>query len=284
MKKLFKGRLSENQLLVDTSSSVVSIILGLLFGLVVMIFVSPGSSFQGFGTILYGGFNGGLKVIGDLLYNATPIILTGLSVAFAFRTGLFNIGASGQLTIGAFIAVYIGIKGGDLGSYHWIVAMLGGVLGGAIWGAIPGLLKAYRNVNEVVSSIMLNYVAMYLNTLLILNIKGIYHSVIARAYAVLPSAQIPTFGLDKLFPRSSINGSFIIALFVVFIIHIVLSKTVFGFELKSVGFNRSASKYAGMNAKRNIVFSMTISGAIAGLAGASIFLVSGKNLEPVSVI
>ncbi|XMB87363.1 ABC transporter permease [Mycoplasmatota bacterium WC44] len=282
MKKFLKGNLAENNVLVESSSSVVSVIFGLLFGLILMILVNPGNAFPGFITILSGGFNGGLKGLGNLLYFSTPIILTGLSVAFAFRTGLFNIGASGQLTIGAFIAVLIGVKGGNLGAFHWVVALIGGTLGGAIWGAIPGLLKAYRNVNEVVASIMLNYIAMYLNSLLI--IKFIYHADIAKAYAVLPSAQIPTFGLDKLFPRSSINGSFIIAIIVVIIIHILLNKTVFGYELKAVGFNRNASKYAGMNEKRNIVLSMIISGAIAGLAGACIFLVSGKNLDPVNVI
>lgn len=266
----------------DVSSSVVSIVLGLLFGLIIMIIVNPSNAFPGFIKIISGGFTGGLKGLGNQLYTATPLILTGLSVAFAFRTGLFNIGASGQLTIGAFIAVFIGVRWEFLGSFQWVVAILGAILGGAIWGAIPGILKAYRNVNEVVASIMLNYVAMYLNSLLIL--KFIYHSDIAKAYAVAPTAEIPTFGLDLLFPKSSINGAFIIALLVVFIIHIVLNKTTFGYELKAVGFNRHAAKYAGMNEKRNIVLSMTIAGAIAGLAGAAIFLVSGKNLDPIHVI
>ncbi len=266
----------------DIASSVVSVILGLLFGLIIMIIVSPGDAFPGFLKIISGGFTGGLRGVGNQLYIATPLILTGLSVAFAFRTGLFNIGASGQLTMGAFVAVYIGVEWGFLGQFQWVVAMLGATLAGALWGAIPGVLKAYRNVHEVVSTIMLNYIAMYLNALLI--IKFIYHSDIAKAYAVLPTAQVPTFGLDKLFPRSSIDGSFIIALVVVLIIHIVLSKTVFGYELKAVGFNRSAAKYSGMNEKRNIVLSMTIAGAIAGLAGATVFLVSGKNLDPIQVI
>jgi simple sugar transport system permease protein len=266
----------------DFSSSVVSIVFGLIFGLLVMIFVNPGNAIPGFLTIISGGFTGGLKGIGNQLYTATPLILTGLSIAFAFRTGLFNIGASGQLTIGAFIAVFIGVQWEFLGSVQWIVAVFGAILGGAVWGAIPGFLKAYRNVNEVVASIMLNYVAMYLNSLLI--VKFIYHSDIAKAYAVAPTAEIPTFGLDLLFPKSSINGSFLIALLVVFIIHIILNKTVFGYELKAVGFNRNAAKYAGMNEKRNIVLSMAISGAIAGLAGATVFLVSGKNLDPVQVI
>lgn len=275
-------KLINSKIFPDLSSSVVSVILGLLFGLIIMIIVSPTDAFPGFLRIISGGFSGGLKGIGNQLYTATPLILTGLSVAFAFRTGLFNIGASGQLTVGAFIAVYIGVEWGFLGQFQWVVAMLGATLGGALWGAIPGFLKAYRNVHEVVSTIMLNYIAMYLNALLI--VKFIYHSDIAKAYAVLPTAEVPTFGLDLLFPKSSIDGSFIIALIVVIIIHIVLNKTVFGFELKAVGFNRNAAKYSGMNEKRNIVLSMTIAGAIAGLAGATVFLVSGKNLDPIQII
>ncbi|MBN2604744.1 MAG: ABC transporter permease, partial [Bacilli bacterium] len=173
---------TESQTLVNAGGSIIAIIVGLLFGLLLMLIVNPGQAFPGFLTIIVGGFDS-FKSIGNMIYLSTPIILTGLAVAFAFRTGLFNIGATGQLTMGAFIAVYIGVKWGAVGEIspflHWGLAILFAAIVGGIWGAIPGLLKAYRNVNEVVSAIMLNYVAMFLNTLLITSF--IYNSDYARA-------------------------------------------------------------------------------------------------------
>ncbi len=276
---------AESTTLVNILGSVIAILTGLLFGFVLMLIINPNQAIDGFFTILEGGFRN-IESLGDMIYFSVPLILTGLSVAFAFRTGLFNIGASGQLTIGAFVAVYIGVRWGALADIHpllhWLAAILFATIAGGLWGAIPGLLKAYRNVNEVVASIMLNYVAMYINTVLIRNF--IYNPDFARALDIKPSAASPTFNLDLLFPDSSINAGIIVALIVVLILHIILNKTTFGYELKAVGLNRDAAKYAGMNAKRNIVISMIISGAVAGLAGALLFLVQGKHLTPVNTI
>lgn len=267
----------DKPLSVKILASIIAIIGGLLFGLLVMLFLEPSRAFPGLFTIIFGVFRNGGRSIGNMLYYATPIILTGLSVAFAFRTGLFNIGATGQLTFGAFFAVYVGVNWTFLGPFHWLIALFAGMLAGALWGMIPGLLKAYRNVNEVVASIMLNYVAMFFATLMIKT--TIYNQQVARALAPADSAMIPKMGLDFIFQDSSINGGFIIAILVTLLLHIILSKTTFGFQLKSVGFNRLASKYAGMNEKRNIILAMTISGAIAGLAGAILFLVPGKFMS-----
>jgi simple sugar transport system permease protein len=278
-------RVLESTTAVNIIGSLIAIAVGLLFGFVLMLFVNPGQAIPGFFAIIQGGFRDA-KSIGNMIYFATPLILTGLSVAFAFRTGLFNIGATGQLTMGAFTAVYIGVSWGALGEIspflHWFAAILFAALAGGIWGAIPGLLKAYRNVNEVVTSIMLNYVAMYLNTWLIK--EFIYNVDFARAQDIQPSAATPTFLLDNLFPSSSINGGILVAVSVVVILYIVLNKTTFGYELKAVGFNRDAAKYSGMNAKRNVVLSMIISGAVAGIAGALIFLVEGKHLKPENIL
>jgi simple sugar transport system permease protein len=276
---------SESKLLVDVAGSIIAILTGLLFGLILMLIVNPGQAFGGFFVILQGGFRN-IKSFGDMVYFSVPIILTGLSVAFAFRTGLFNIGATGQLTMGAYAAVFIGVKWVGLGEFspflHWIAAILGAMIAGALWGSIPGLLKAYRNVNEVVSSIMLNYVAMYLNTMLI--VKYIYNRDYARALAPELSSVTPLMNLQHLFPGSSISGGIVVAVIVVIILHIILNKTTFGYELKAVGFNRDASKYAGMNSKRNIVYAMVISGAVAGLAGGLMYLVDGKFLQPLNVL
>ncbi len=277
--------ISENKRLIDILSSIASILGGLLVGLLLMLFINPSQAFQGFTTILFGGFRS-ISSIGTIFYEAVPLILTGLSVAFAFRTGLFNIGATGQLTMGAFVAVYIGVEWGFLGDVlpllHWFVAILGGIFAGAIWGAIPGLLKAYRNVNEVVASIMLNYIAMFLNTYLIM--KLIYNQEKSLAQDILPSAVTPSWFLSDIFPGSQINVGIFVAIIAVIVLHIILNKTTFGYELKAVGFNKDASKYAGINEKRSIVFSMMISGAVAGLAGAMMFLVAGKNLSPSNML
>lgn len=266
---------------VSVSSSFIAVIAGLLFGFIVMLIVDPSNALSGFFTILLGPFQQGLRSVGDTIFYAVPIILTGLSVAFAFRTGLFNIGASGQLYIGAFIAVYIGVQWDFLGPLHWIVAMLGGIFGGALWGSIPGLLKAFRNVHEVVASIMLNYTAIYLvNGLVRL---FIFNPTLNRAQGPEDSSHIPQLFLGELFPRSSINIGIFITIVVIILIHIVLNKTTFGYELKSVGFSPDAARYAGMKEKRNVALSFIIAGGLSGLAGAMMFLVPGTYIRIVDV-
>ncbi len=261
---------------IEATSSVMAIICGLLFGLALMIVVNPAQAFPGFFTVITGPFQEGMRSLGNMLYFGVPIILTGLSVAFAFRTGLFNIGATGQLTMGALTAVYIGVNWGFLGPFHWVVAVLGAMIAGALWGAIPGLLKAFRNVHEVVTSIMLNYVAMYFNTMIILNF--LYDTQASRTAHPLPSARLPVLFLQNVFPGSRANIGIFIAVLFVAIIHIVLKKTTFGYELKATGFSRDASRYAGMNEKRNIVLAMIIAGGISGVAGAMMYLIPGRHL------
>lgn len=226
-----------------------------------------------------------MKGIGQVFYYATPIMMTGLSVGFAFKTGLFNIGASGQFIVGAFGAVVVGITCTSLGNVHWVVALLASVVFGAIWALIPGILKAYCNVNEVISSIMMNYIGMYLVNYLIKENSILYNQLKNESNAVAKTAEIPKFGLDKVFPGSVVGGGIIIAVIVVIIIYIVLNKTTFGYELKAVGYNREASKYAGINEKRSIILSMVIAGALAGLGGGLLYLAgSGKFIEIVDVL
>ncbi len=265
------------------SASVAAIIMGLLFGLVILLFTNPGQALPGFVAILAGGFTGGAQGLGDVLYTATPLILTGLSVGFAFKTGLFNIGASGQLVVGAYVAVLLGNLDLGLGGFHWVVALLGAMLAGAIWAGIVGLLKAYFNVNEVISSIMLNYTGMYLVNMLI--VSTVFDKLRNQSQPVMPSANIPAMGLDRLFPQSSANGGFFIAILLVIITYIVLNKTVFGYELIACGHNADASRYAGINAKRNIVLAMVIAGALAGTAGGLIYLAgAGKYIRVIDVL
>lgn len=266
-------------------SSVFAIVIGLLFGFIVLLCCNASQALPGFVTILTGAFTHGMKGVGQVFYYATPIILTGLSVGFAFKTGLFNIGAPGQFIVGAFGAVYVGIIFTSLGTVHWLAAMLASILFGAVWGAVPGILKALFNVNEVIASIMMNYIGMYAVNWTVKSNKLLFNSMRNESKNVAVSAQIPKLGMDKLFPGSSVNGGILIAIIVVILIYIVLNKTAFGYELRAVGFNRDASRYAGINEKKSIILSMMIAGAISGLAGGLLYLAgTGKHIEVVDVL
>ncbi len=268
----------------SVTASLVAIIFGLLFGLVILLITNPAQAFPGFWTILSGGFIGGAQGTGNVLYTATPLILTGLSVGFAFKTGLFNIGASGQLIVGAFVGVYIGIMFPALGAAHWVVGLLAAMIAGAIWAIVPGVLKAFFNVHEVISCIMMNYIGMYLVNMLIVD-SPIYDKLKSQTLPIQPSAVIPKLGMNKLFPGSSVNAGFIIAIVVVVIIYFVLNKTVFGYELIACGHNQDASQYAGINAKRNVVLAMVIAGALAGTGGGLIYLAgAGKYIRVIDVL
>ncbi|ADL03530.1 ABC transporter permease [Lacrimispora saccharolytica] len=261
-------------------SSVFAIVLGLIVGLIILFLCNPKQALPGFATILSGAFTHGAKGVGQVFYYATPIILTGLSVGFAFKTGLFNIGTPGQFIMGGFGAVYVGILWTSLGPAHWVAALLASIILGAVWGLVPGLLKAYFNVNEVIASIMMNYIGMYLVNWIVKSYKPLFNNLRNESRNVAATANIPKMGLDKIFPGSSVNGGILIAIITVILIWILLNKTTFGYELKAVGFNRDASKYAGINEKKSIILSMMIAGAIAGLAGGLLYLAgTGKHIE-----
>lgn len=250
-----------------------------------MLVSNPGQSLGGLVAILTGALSHGPKGVGQIFYYATPIMLTGLSVGFAFKTGLFNIGASGQFIMGAFAGVYVAVAIKPMGPGHWIVALLASFIAGALWALIPGLLKAYYNVHEVISSIMMNYIGMYLVNYLVGNSTILFDQKRNQSHPVPDYSQIPKMGLDQVFPGSSIHSGIFIAIIAVVVIYIILNKTTFGFELKAVGFNRDASKYAGINEKKSIIYSMLIAGALAGLAGGILYLAgSGKHIEIVDVI
>lgn len=266
------------------SSSVLAILLGVFIGFIIMLISNPANSVAGLGKMFMGSFShprGGIVGIGQLLYRATPVIFTGLAVGFAFKTGLFNIGASGQYMMGIFAALIVGIMGTPLGVMHWPVTILAGALAGAIWGSIPGILKALLNVHEVITSIMLNYIAVHFINGLLRNVlsRQLINPATNRSYPIPESARNPFLGLDKIFPNSGVDIGIIIAVLACIIIYVVLKKTVFGKELIAVGSNRHAAKYAGVNEKKSIILSMAISGLLAGLGGALFILApSVRNL------
>jgi simple sugar transport system permease protein len=273
--------------LINVFSSVSAIIVGLLVGFLILLASNASQAAQGFWSILTSGF-ASMKDLGQVLYFATPIIMTGLSVGFSSRTGLFNIGASGQFITGAYAAVLVGVKCDFLpGHLHWITALIAALLVGALWGAIPGLFKAFFNVNEVIACIMMNYVGTYLVNFLIT--KTIFDSLRNQSMRVADAANLPRMGFDRVFRDgynvSSANSGIFIAIIFAVIIYIVLEKTAFGYELKACGFNRDAARYAGINEKRSIVLSMIIAGAMSGLGGALLYLAgSGKGITVVDIL
>lgn len=281
-------------------SSIVSILIGLLVGFIAMVvitMVSPNNSisdaFGGLKIMFSGPFSSSvtkyvLSNTGNMVFYAVPLIFTGLSVSIAYKTGLFNIGAPGQYimgTIGALlVALYIPTTTRAAGIGVWFLAVLVGALLGALWGMIPGLLKAFFNINEVIICIMTNWIAANISSWIFKytvaiqsteNTKGGFLAKVLDNYT-------PKMGLDKIFPGSLIDVGIIIAIVVAIVIYIIMNKTTFGYELKACGANKDASRYAGLNEKRNIVVSIMIAGALAGMGAALYYLNPGIEYKYVS--
>ena len=283
-------------------SSLISIAIGLIVGAIVVVIVGlakPNIGIRGtwdgvrlilFGVLVKGrdaagqlawGFNP--RAWGDLLFRAAPVIMTGLSVAVAFRTGLFNIGAPGQYLMGTLVSlsVALGIPSEAVpAGLIWILAFLGGLAAGALWGAIPGLLKAFLNINEVLACIMTNWIAANLVTWVFdaSNLKNMVENT-KTGYIYKSSfngVETSKMWLDKIFPGSQVNGGIILAIVMAVVVFIILSRTTFGFELKACGSNRFAARYAGIKDKRSIVISMSFAGALAG-AAASLYWLAGNT-------
>lgn len=269
--------------------SLLAVILGFITGALVML-ITGHDPIEGYRALLKGAglivtakegdtildiiFN---KRFGDTLLNMTTLILTGLSVAFAFRTGLFNIGVAGQMLMGGFLGSFIGVKFSLPFYIHAPLAVAVAVLGGALWALLPGLLKAKFRIHEVVSTIMMNYIALWLVYYFVQTfIKGNFET---ESALVKSTASLRVEQLTKFFKGSNVNIGLFLALAAVVLVWFVLEKTTFGYELKSVGFNVNASKYAGMKVDRNMVLSMMISGALAGLAGAVFYLGYAENIK-----
>ncbi len=212
---------------------------------------------------------------GNVLYRATPLIFTGLAVALAFQCGLFNIGGEGQMVMGGFAITWIGFTFVKLPGLLLIpFCILGGALIGAAWAAIPGILKARRGVHEVVTTIMLNWIAVAFAQYLTMAYKP-KDGWIPQTREIAESAQLARFaeylnavGID--FPKSNLlNTAIILAIVVVIFVAFLLKRTKLGYEIRSVGFNPTAAECAGIGVGKNTVLAMAISGAIAGLAGVN---------------
>lgn len=260
---------------ISCAASLLSIAAGLVFGFILLLIFNAPFAGYGFGRIVVTGLSSSDK-LAKTLYQAAPLIMTGLSVGFAFKTGLFNIGATGQYTIGAFCALVAGIQFG----LPWYAALIAAMIGGAVWGFVPGICKALFNVNEVITSIMFNWIGLFLVNLCISNMPmmianywaGTQSDRTPNLATCNPSAMIPKAGLDELMGSNYMNISIFLVILIALIVYIVLNKTTFGYELKACGFNRNASAYAGINANRNIVLSMIIAGGLSGIGGGIYYL------------
>lgn len=283
-------------------ASLISILIGMLVGSIIILIValqssdlSLSSAWEGIRIVFAGIFATGRDAagnltfgynpvsMGNLLFRAAPLILTGLSVAIAFKTGLFNIGAPGQYLAGTAVTLFIALSIPTTSVpavVVWILAFLGGCLAGALWGAIPGAVKAFLNINEVLACIMTNWIAANLVTWAFdaSNLKNVAEYgktgyVYKTTYNGVATAKL---GLDKLFPGSQVNAGIIIAVLLAVLLYILMNKTTLGFELKACGSNRHAARYAGIRDKRNIVLSMAIAGGLAG-AGGALYYLSGNT-------
>ncbi len=281
-------------------ASLLSILIGLAVGALVVIIVGlcKGETFAGIwdgvrliflGLLSTGREAGSLSwgfnptSWGNMLFRATPLVMTGLSVAVAFKTGLFNIGAPGQYLMGTLATLFIALKiPSDVVApgLIWVLAFFGGMLAGALWGAIPGLLKAFLNINEVLACIMTNWIAANLVTWAfdLSDLKNVTEGTKTGYIYKTTFNDVATskMGLDKLFPNSQVNGGILVAIAIAILVYILMNKTTLGYQLKACGANRHAARYAGIKDKRNIVLSMAIAGALAA-GGASLYWLSGNT-------
>lgn len=270
MKKALK-----NEAVQSFVASIICILLGLLIGFIVLLFINPQGAGEAILKVIQNFFSRPVarqpKLLGNTLAKTMPLIMCSLSILFAYKVGLFNIGAAGQYVAGSCASLYAALAWG----WGWLPCMLFAMLAGAMLGSVTGLLKAYCNVNEVISGIMLNWIALYSANTILTNVKESTSPYTLYLNKQNPSAILPTAGLDGLFDGNTyVTIAIPLAIIVAVIIWIILTKTKLGYELKATGNNRNAAKYAGMAQNRNIILTLAISGALAGL-GASMLYQSG---------
>ena len=269
-----KRNLLKNNGVQSLLASLVCIVLGLFLGYVVLLIINPAGAGEAILTVIknfltYNRPASQLKYLGNTLVKTAPLLMCALAILFAYKVGLFNIGAAGQYCFGAALCLYaaLGLK------WSWLPCMLLAILGGAFLGGISGVLKSYCNVNEVISGIMLNWIVLYLTNMLLTTVKEATSPYTLALSTTNPSALLPSLGLGKLFNNNQYVGLAIpLSILMAILVWVVLGKTKFGYELKATGFNKNAAKYCGMAEKRNVILSLMISGALAGMGAAMLYL------------
>ena len=269
-----KKNLLKNSGVQSLLASLACVVLGMLIGYIVLLFINPDGAGEAISTVMknfltYSRPDTQAKYLGNTLVKTAPLLMCALAILFAYKVGLFNIGAAGQYCAGTALSLYAALAWG----WSWLPCMLLAMVGGALLGAISGLLKSYCNVNEVISGIMLNWIVLYLTNMLLTTVKedtSPYTLVLSHTN---PSAVLPSLGLGALFNKNQYVGLAIpLSVLIAVLVWVVLEKTKFGYELKATGFNKNAAKYCGMAEKRNIILSLMISGALAGMAASMLYL------------
>ena len=257
-------------------TSLLCILLGLFIGYLVLLLINPTGAWGAITNVMknfltYSSAKAQLKYLGNTLVRTAPLLMCSLSVLFVYKVGLFNIGAAGQYVAGACACLYAALYL----HWHWLPCMLLAIAAGALLGVISGLLKSSFNVSEVISGIMLNWIALYITNMLLTNVKEATSPYTYQLKAEGPQAILPQISLSKLLSGNQyVTIAIPIAIVCAVVIWVVLSKTLFGYELKATGNNPNAAKYCGMAEKRNIILTLAIGGALAGL-GASLLYQTG---------
>ena len=257
-------------------ASLLCIILGLFIGYIVLLVINPGGAWDAIVAIMknflyYPSAAAATKYFGTTLVKASALLMCSLSVLFAYKVGLFNIGAAGQYVVGVGACLYFALGLG----MPWYVCLISAILVAAVVGGISGALKAYFNVNEVISCIMLNWIGLYCVNMLLSMVKEQSTPYTKSLSSTNKSALLPNLGLDQLFSKNEfVTLGLPLAVVMAIVVWVVLEKTKFGYELKATGMNKQAAKYCGMREKRNIILTMMIAGGLAGF-GAGIFYLTG---------
>ena len=255
-------------------ASLLCIVLGLLLGYIVLLFINPTGAGEAIMAVVknfwnYSRANLQAKNFGNTLVKTAPLLMCALSVLFAYKVGLFNIGAAGQYVVGSCACLYAALAW----QWTWLPCLLFALVIGGVYGALVGLLKAYCNVNEVISGIMLNWIGLYTTNMLLAGVKESTSPYTLHLKSDAPQAMLPTAGLGAMFNNNSnVTIAIPLSILIAIAIMVILDKTKLGYELRATGNNKNAAKYAGMAEKRNIILTLVISGALAALGGAFLYL------------
>ena len=255
-------------------ASLLCILLGLLVGFIVLLVINPGGAAGAIAAILknflyYPSGAAAMKYFGTTLVNASALLMCSLSVLFAYKVGLFNIGAAGQYVVGAGACLYCALAL----KMPWIVCLIVAVIAAALVGGISGALKAYFNVNEVISCIMLNWISLYAVNMLLTLVKEETSPYTFTLSSTNEGAILPSLGLGALFSKNQYVGLAIpLAILTAVLVWVLLEKTKLGYELKATGCNKFAAKYCGMRERKNLILTMAIAGGLAGMGAAMLFL------------
>ena len=240
---------------------IIAILLAFLVGAAVLQLTGH-SPLEAYRAMLMGAF-GDMFGLGQTFTQATPIIFTALAFLFAFKCGLFNIGAEGQLLVGGFAAALVGISFHGLPAFiHIPMALLAGALAGGLWGFIPAILKAKLGAHEVITTMMLSYVAFYVTGYMV-NYPYKAPGWVAQTVSISPSAELP-----RILQPTQLSASIFLAVVLAGLTHYALQKTAFGYEVRATGLNPTAAENGGINIRRDMILAMVISGAMAGLGGS----------------